>query len=127
MGFYVAYAVAVGPLIESPVIQEDTKRKSFAGTSKGVLKNNDLAERYLSSVSWVADAEQTFTKNSIIFYRETEIVETEKAVRMDPFAMIWMTHKPGEREQQPITVIAESATVVSRMSSASWMPIRAGS
>jgi len=111
-GSFAAYAAVVRPLISSSGVSDVRNSDLVMLAPKGLAANNLLATRYLSERPWTADADHQITRDDlVVFFDEAEpIDDDERAVRLKPFAMIWLqdTNKTGE---QPVTIYCDSAII----------------
>ena len=70
-----------------------------------------MAQRYLASQPWAAEAKYSLrTDEAFVYFEEWEPLDEDEAVRFTPFAMIWL-HKDNKPDEEPVTIISDSAYV----------------
>ena len=110
-GWYALFAIFVTPLL-SPVVME-TRRQHEVGRIDNTRprENRQMAQRWLASHPWAADAAyQARTANTFIYAETWEPVKQTGEIRFKPFAVILVREsEPGKEEAEPLVVAAESA------------------
>ncbi len=108
------YSKIVTPLVSPPEIEVPYGQSPFAGIRDepgAPPRNRSQAEKYLPHVPWAADAKlQLHDGQTTFFAEEWETTESDKAVRLWPFAMIWFSEN-SDPEEKPITIVADSAII----------------
>ncbi len=109
-GFYSIYAMVLRPVVETPGLAPVAASETVPAPPpprQGV----EMAERYLASQRWAAKAKYVIrTEEAFVYFEEWEDLENSEAARFTPFAMIYTT-KNREPDEEPITVISDSAYV----------------
>ena len=110
-GAYLLYSMLVSPWITPLPVKKPLPPTDGDGQPR-VVRNVELARRYLSAQPWAAQAPYQFSsKDKTFFYFKDwdQIVETG-AVRFEPFALIWFK-RMDDNSDEPVTMVAESAVV----------------
>lgn len=109
-GAFAAYCGLIGPAVApTPVASKSPGKWDGAPVSRG--ENQRQAERHLSHLPWVADAKYNVqNEQTFVYAEEWDKVEDSGRVRFRPFAMI-LRRKNHELEEEPITIVCESAVV----------------
>jgi hypothetical protein len=108
---YWFYSLVVSPLVAPPSLKGPERARDGGPDVQAELPNLVLARKYLPHVKWAGDAAiQLRSASAIVYAEDWKPIDSDKAVRFTPFAMIWMQQgrKPGEA---PITIVSDSAYV----------------
>lgn len=119
---YGVYSLSVSPLLESAA-ELPAANGGAVEISKPPRENIRLAERYLASHPWAADADYQLRTDDAVLYAQTlesfdDQVDgaTRTAIRFAPFAIIWWRDGFDDAEsredgQEPITIVSEKAVL----------------
>jgi len=103
---YGAYAQFVNPLV-TPTLSLSAAGHDF-GPIQRPKDSREIAERWLPSQPWAARADyQLRTGEAFVYFNEWEPTDSDKAVRLKPFALVWMTE--GDDGAEPIRISCDSA------------------
>ena len=109
-GFYLVYSMVINPIVESPTIGRNENPSSLP-PAPPPMQGIKMAERWLPSQPWAADAKSVIrTDQAFIYFEDYELLDNDEAVRFTPFAMIWVD-KDHDPDKQPYTVVSQSAYV----------------
>ena len=110
-GFYSIYAMILRPVVETPGLAPGVVSNDTIPAPPPPRQGVEMAERYLASQPWAAKAKYVIrTDEAFIYFEEWDDLEQSEAARFTPFAMIYTT-KGREPDEEPITVISDSAYV----------------
>jgi len=106
----------ISPLVQSPRLiaaQQNTSHgDNVSAVGSGPLEYIQVAEKYLSHKPWAANAGFQFksydSPGIIIYTQDWKPVDSDRAVRFEPFAMVWYG-KDEDENQQPYTVVCDYA------------------
>jgi len=106
---YLLYGLLINPLVEADIAQQSLDQSDYLPPppSQGV----SMASQHLADQHWAADAKYQFrTNDAFVYAEEWEPIDSDRAIRFTPFAMIWLQRGRTESEP-PITVSSRSARV----------------
>ena len=105
---YAIYALTVTPLFTPEQIEApEAERRPTQRVVKDSPIYEQLAAKWLGQHPWTTNARYKVGSSRAYLYAEDwDKVEPSGDVRFRPFAMIYLSEKPGE---QPLVVVAESA------------------
>ncbi len=109
-GFYLAYSMVINPIVQSPELSRNEDASNLP-PAPPPMQGIKMAERWLPSQPWAADAKSVIrTDQAFIYFEDYELLDNDEAVRFTPFAMIWVDKDP-EPDKQPYTVVSQSAYI----------------
>ncbi|MBI1346187.1 hypothetical protein GC163_07840 [bacterium] len=111
-GVYVGYAVCMQPLIQLPTLTVSSPVIPRAPVSSRPLENVRVAKTFLPQQEWAAQARYNLHSSNSFVYTNQWIPEGDAGrIRLQPFALVWMTKNPKTGDEEAITLVSESALV----------------
>lgn len=111
-GVYVAYAVCMQPLIHLPTLTVSTPAIPRTTVSPKPLEKVRIAQTYLSQQEWTEKSRwYIHSGQSYVFANEWIPEGNTGRIRLQPFALAWVSTNPKTGEEEAITLVSESAVV----------------
>lgn len=111
-GAYGVYAVLVPPLMVLPTLSVDPGPSGPINAPPRPVENVRIAKAYLPQQEWAANAKYHLkTRQAYVYANEWTPEGTEQRIRLQPFAMIWLSKNRKTGEEEAVTVVSESAVV----------------
>lgn len=108
---YWIYSQTITPHVKPPGIDTNVSAGDDGERLPAPLTNLQIARRHLPHVPWAGDAKyQLRTANAFVYAEDWKSIDSDNAIRFQPFAMVWMQkgRQPGEA---PVTIVSESAYI----------------
>lgn len=111
-GVYVAYAVCMQPLIQVPAVTQSAPAMPRTKVSPKPLEKVRIATNYLPQQKWAAKSRWYMRSGqSYIFANEWIPDGNAGRIRLQPFALAWISTNPKTGQEEAVTLVSESAVV----------------